>query len=359
MENLTLERDEEILTDKLSDQPASPNFEQDDELKRKVIFLGGIFKQIWEWKKKIIIINSIVAISVISFLLIFTDPYYESNIVILPEFGNNASTLSGLNNLASIAGLNLGEAVPTEIYENLVLSEAVLEQVIYKKYQTKEFSKPVNLVEYFEIEPQEPGDKKSEERQKFLKIFEALTESKIETKIEKLTKILSITIQMPESGLAADVANAIVESLDNYLRTSRKSFAGQQRFYIEKRISQIKDSLTLAENKLKYFRDRNRIVEQSPNLLMEQSRLMRNVEIQQAVFVELTKQQEIARIDEIKDTPVVNYREKAKESVLKAGPSRLKIFSIFLFLSILISFSYYYFKPQLHKYFNLIKKNIK
>ena len=331
----------------------------EDELKRKVIFLSGIFKQIWGWKKQIIIINSAVAIAAVSFLLFFVDPYYESSIAILPEFGNNATTLSGISNLASIAGLNLGEAAPTEIYENLILSEAVLEQVIYKKYNTKEFSKSVNLIEYYEVEPQEAGDKQSEERQKFLKVFEVLTESKIETKIEKLTKILTVTVEMPESKLAADVANTIVESLDNYLRTSRKSFAGQQRFYIEKRISQVKDSLSIAENKLRYFRDRNRIVEQSPNLFMEQSRLMRNVEIQQAVFVELTKQLEIAKIDEIKDTPVINFREEAKDSVLKAGPSRLKILSILLFLSIMISCSYYYFKPQLQKYFSLVKQNIK
>ncbi len=352
-----------ILADEKTETALGPNginkASNEDELKRKVIFLSGIFKQLWGWKKQIILINSAVVIAVISYLILFVDPYYESSIAILPEFGNNASTLSGLSNLASIAGLNLGEAVPTEIYENLVLSEAVLEQVIYKKYSTKEFSKPGNLIGYFEVEPVEPGDRKSEERQKFLKVFEALTESRIETKIEKLTKILTVTVEMPESKLAADVANAIVESLDSYLRTSRKSFAGQQRFYIEKRISQVKDSLSIAENKLRYFRDRNRIVEQSPNLFMEQSRLMRNVEIQQAVFVELTKQLEIAKIDEIKDTPVINSREEAKESVLKAGPSRLKIFSIFFFLSIMISCAYYYFRPQLYKYFHLIKQSIK
>ncbi|HSP86915.1 MAG TPA: Wzz/FepE/Etk N-terminal domain-containing protein [Ignavibacteriaceae bacterium] len=355
MENLSVDNKTEII----SGSNGNNKITKEDELKIKVEFLGKVFKQLWKWKKQIIIINSAVAIAAIAFLLFFTDPYYESSIVILPEFGNNATTLSGISNLASMAGLNLGEATPTEIYENLVLSEAILEQVIYKKYNTKEFSKPVNLIKYFEIEPTEPGNKESEERQKFLKVLEVLTEARIETKIEKLTKILTVTIEMPESELAANVANSIVESLDNYLRTSRKSFAGQQRFYIEKRINQVKDSLAIAENKLRYFRDRNRIVEQSPNLFLEQTRLMRNVEIQQAVFIELTKQLEIAKIDEIKDSPVVNAREKVKESVIKAGPSRLKIFSIFLFLSILVSCSFYYFRPQLQKYFNFIKQNIK
>ncbi len=49
---------------------------------------------------------------------------------------------------------------------------------------------------------------------------------------------------------------------------------------------------------------------------------MRNVEILQTVYVELTKQLEIAKIDEIKDAPVLNVKEFAKSPVKKAGPRR-------------------------------------
>ncbi len=108
--------------------------------------------------------------------------------------------------------------------------------------------------------------------------------SKIETDIERLTKILTITINMPESQLSADVANAVVESLDDFIQNKRKTFATKQKEYIEKRINQVKDSLTVDENILKNFRDKNRIVDLSPNLLLEQSRLERTVQIEQAVL---------------------------------------------------------------------------
>ena len=84
---------------------------------------------------------------------------------------------------------------------------------------------------------------------------------------------------MPEGQLSADVANKLAQSLDLYVRTQRKSYATEQSFYLEKRTSQIKDSLVIAEDKLKNFREQNRITAQSPNLLLEQGRLMRNVEI--------------------------------------------------------------------------------
>ncbi len=58
-----------------------------------------------------------------------------------------------------------------------------------------------------------------------------------------MTKILNVTVTMPEAQLSADVANKLVESLDLYIRTQRKSYATEQSYYIEKRTEQIKDSL--------------------------------------------------------------------------------------------------------------------
>ncbi len=326
------------------------------ELKRKVLFLNKVFNQLWANKKKTITINFLVAVPTILYLLFISKPYYESNVVILPEFGSKSTTLGGLGDLASLAGVNLNNESPTEIYQNLLLSETVLENVINKKYKTEKYSKPVNLIEYFEIEENDSDGPEKAKRRDFLSAYENLVKSRIDTKVEKLTKILSITVQMPESELSAEVANTLVESLDDYIKYKRKSYASQQRFYIEKRIAQVRDSLSIVENQLRNFRDRNRIVEQSPNLFLEQSRLMRNVEIQQAVFIELTKQLEIAKIDEIKETPVINNLEEAKDPVIKAGPQRAKIFLLIMILTFVGSCSYQIFSPQLKSYLNIIKQ---
>jgi len=103
-------------------------------------------------------------------------------------------------------------------------------------------------------------------------------------------KILTVMVEMPESMLSADVANALVASLDKYVRTQRKSFATVNKENILlSRVMQIKDTLTLCEDALKIFREKNRQVAQSPELLLEQNRLVRNVEIQQTIYIELNK----------------------------------------------------------------------
>ena len=261
---------------------------------------------------------------------------------------------SQLSGLASIAGVKVGESAPTELYQNIVTSETVLQEVIYSKYKTQEFSDSVNLIKYFEIDGKDdnPALKK---RKEFLALYEILLQSRISTNVDRMTKILNVTVTMPEAQLSADVANKLVKSLDLYIRTQRKSYATEQSFYLEKRTSQIKDSLIIAENKLKSFREQNRVTSQSPNLLLEQGRLMRNVEILQTVFVELTKQLEIAKIDQIKDAPVLNIKEFAKNPVKKAGPKRASSLITIMFFSLFLSSIYFLFKDDFLRYFKLLK----
>ena len=70
-----------------------------------------------------------------------------------------------------------------------------------------------------------------------------LLKNRISTDVDRMTKILNVTVTMPEAQLSADVANKLAESLDLYIRTQRKSYATEQSFYLEKRTRQIKDSL--------------------------------------------------------------------------------------------------------------------
>ena len=172
--------------------------------------------------------------------------------------------------------------------------------------------------------------------------------------LDRITKVLDIKVTMPESDLSALVANNIVESLDNYIRTKRRSYASEQRFYIQKRLAQVKDSLSAAENKLKNFREENRLVA-SPALMLEQGRLLRNVDILQTVFIELNKQLEIAKIDEIKETPVLNVEELAKDPIIKAGPKRATVFITIVILSFLLSTLYFMFRDDIKKYYIIMK----
>lgn len=328
----------------------------EERFKETVEKLRPYIQNLWAARWKLLIINGVVLVLTLAYLLFLTEPYYTSTVTILPDYGSKESSLGSLSSLASLAGVSVGSGSPTEIYNNLISSESVLAPVIYAKYKTEKYPDSVNLIQYFEIEPDKSLTPELQKRKMFLTEFNALTKNKLVTDVDRMTKILTITATMPEALLSADVANKVAESLDNYIRTKKKSYSSEQRQYIEKRLGQVKDSLNYAENRLMHFKEQNRTVSQSPALILEQTRLSRGVEILNAVYLELSKQLEIAKIDEVKDTPVLNIKEAAKDPIIKTGPKRAFTLVIIMSLSILISAVYLMFSDKIKIYYKLLKK---
>jgi uncharacterized protein involved in exopolysaccharide biosynthesis len=326
----------------------------EEKIQESVERFRPYIRKIWDNRKKLLIFNSAILIITLLYLLLIVKSYYESSVVILPEYGSKSNMLSQFSGLAALAGVKVGDTAPTEIYQNLLQSESVLGPVIYAKYLTKEYPDSVNLIQYYDVKKEDPNPE-IQKRKNFLYVNDLLSKSNIKTDLDRITKILTIKVTMPDAQLSADFANKLIESLDLYIRTKRKSYAGEQRYYIEKRVEQIKDSLNICENKLKNFREQNRMIEQSPNLLLEQGRLMRNIDIQQNIYMELTKQLELAKIDEIKDTPILNIKENAQNPIIKAGPKKLYILILVLLLSVLISITYILFEDTLKKINKIIR----
>jgi uncharacterized protein involved in exopolysaccharide biosynthesis len=299
-------------------------------------------QRIWMIRRKIVIINAFVLLTASILVFIFQKPYYESTIVILPDYGGKSSMMGGLGGLAAMAGVSLGEsASPSDIYKNLLTSESIITPVLAARYKTNKYKDSVNIYEYFDIQPDNDLSADINQRKMFLEAFEIFKKSVIDVSVISMTKILTLKVRMPESKLSADVANNLIKTLDVYVRTKRKSNASIQRAYIERRISEVNDSLTVASNNLKNFQFTNRAITQSPNLLMEQTQLNLKVQILQGVYSELVRQLEIAKIDEIRDAPMLDVREWASEPIEKAGPNSLLTLLGILCLSVFLTVLYF------------------
>ena len=327
----------------------------EEGFRRTVLKLRPHIESLWRHRKKFILFNAAIAGITVIVLLLLVKNYYVSTITILPDYGAKESTLSQLSGLASLAGVNVGGGTPTDVYQNLLTSEAVLGSVIYAKYKTERYPDSVNLIQYFKIEADKDLPKNLQKRLEFLTAFNLLSKAVLTTNVDRMTKILTVTARMPEAALSADIVNNAVESLDNYIRTKRKSYASDQLAYIEERMGQVSDSLRSAEDKLRDFREQNRMVMQSPELMLIQERLSRNVDILGSVYLELRKQYELAKIDVIRDTPVVNVRDYARDPIVKAGPKKLVTLIIIMFLSGVFSALYFMFKTSLKKYVGYVK----
>ena len=75
------------------------------------------------------------------------------------------------------------------------------------------------------------------------------------------------------------------------------------------------------------FKERNRGYEDSPELFMIFSRLFREVEAKKQLYITLQQQLELARIEEVKQTPILHILDYAVPPSRKSSPNR------FLFLA--------------------------
>lgn len=331
----------------------------ENRLRSVVATFQPVFSSVWRNKGRLFAINLLVGSLTVAILFLLVRPYYDTSVKILPDYrsskGGGLSQLSGVASLVGLGGLSLGQSIPPEIYEDLLGSESVQRPVIYAKYQTEEFENPVNLIEYLEIEPDSRVPESLRERQLFLDCMEELNESRIRISIDRISTILTLTVRMPESRLSADVANKLVRSLNEYLLFQNKSFAHEQMNYLNKRLVEVKDSLAEAEVALKSFQERNKNMGGSPDLMLRHARLLRAVELKQAVYIELVKQFEIAKLEGIRDTPILNIREEAGQLAEKTGPPRTVILLAVMLLVTVTSTLYYHHRSSIRTFAAIIR----
>jgi uncharacterized protein involved in exopolysaccharide biosynthesis len=285
---------------------------------------------LWSSRKLIATVTGIATVGAVVVSLLLPE-YYKSTATLLPETNNSKlAGLGGLSDLAALAGVNVGgEGSLAKLYPNIVKSESVLKNVIFANYETKKFNKPVNLVQYWEIEEETPE-----------RSYEVALESlrdELSVSLDNKTNVVTIEILTREPKLSADIVMNVVGQLDEFMRTKRTTNASEQRQWIEARLGEVQDDLEKSENALKEFREKNRRVSDSPQLLLEQARLMREVDINSTLYAELKKQFEIVKIEEIKNLPIINVMDEARPAAKKDRPRRSVILVVTLLLAVVSS----------------------
>jgi uncharacterized protein involved in exopolysaccharide biosynthesis len=137
------------------------------------------------------------------------------------------------------------------------------------------------------------------------------------------TSIVTVKAELPHPELAAAVANRLVAYLNDFNTQTRQSQARERRKFTEQRVGASQQDLREAEEALKRFYQANRSWQQSPQLVFEEGRLRRQVELRQELHLTLRREYETARIEEVNDTPVITVIDVALAPQRKSSPQRL------------------------------------
>jgi uncharacterized protein involved in exopolysaccharide biosynthesis len=114
---------------------------------------------------------------------------------------------------------------------------------------------------------------------------------------------------MPTAALAQLVNERLLQGVNRFNLQTRQSQARAERRFAEDRLHAVRDDVRAVEDSLQQFLQRNRDFKNAPSLTFQHDRLQREVARRQQIYATLSELLEQARLDEVRDTPVITLVE--------------------------------------------------
>lgn len=229
---------------------------------------------------------------------------YTSHASFRPQAAN-----AGQSQIAALAaqfGVGAGSSVSMEtpeFYARLLLSRAILSQLLEDPFTFIHEGEAVegHLSELLSVTASTPEKR----REKALGSLRKMVSSRQAYD----TGVVTVSVSSPWPGLSAQIAQRLLDFTAEFNVQTRQSSASAERAFIDGRYGEAAQQLRVAEDRLQAFLQQNRQYQNSPALMFEAERLQREVAVRQQVYVSLAQALEQARIDEVRDTPVLTLLE--------------------------------------------------
>ena len=253
-------------------------------------------------RRRIVIATAFVA-SLLSLANALGTPVeYTATASFLPRGGEQGAT-SGVSGLAQQFGLSLAASGGVErsprFYQDLLTSREIMDGLIKSRFErsTPEGVTTVDLAEHFEI-------KAATEEEKTARVRRYL-EGVVSVTVRRETGVVTLSVRTDQAELSGSIARRLLELVSAFDVETRQSEASAEREFAAERLGHLREELSTAEDSLKLFLDENRQFLNSPQLSFEHDRLMRRVDMRQELMTAMAQEHERARIDEVRNTPVI------------------------------------------------------
>ena len=244
---------------------------------------------------------------------------YTSMASFMPQ--RSAAQKNSLGGLAAqfgvvVPGAQTGES--PAFYSDLVRSRAILEPLLDTKFrvQTNGVVRTTTIADVYEL--------KGAPAQRREAALRRLRDD-IDVSTSRLTDIVKLSVSARSPDLAQQVAARVITLVNQFNLETRQSQAREERRFVEGRLAAARTDLRQAENRLQEFLQRNRGgFSRAPELLLTNDRLERDVLWRQQVFTSLAQAYEEARIDEVRNNPVITVVDAPVVPVRADGRGTVK-----------------------------------
>jgi len=130
------------------------------------------------------------------------------------------------------------------------------------------------------------------------------------------TGVVRLTVTADFPDLAYQINRNLLQQLDSFNLIRRQSQAATERRFAGDRVGDARNQLAQSEERLQGFLQRNREYRTESSLAFERERLTRDVNMLQQVYTSLVLAFEQARLEEVRDTPLLTVIEHPSVPVL-------------------------------------------
>ena len=346
-----------------------------DKIEKTPLGFSKIFKDLLKHKKLYYKVLSIVLL-LAAFYSFSLPNYYKCVVKLSPELSGSSSR-SSLASLASSFGVNLKgalgnstEALFPTLYPDLMNSvdfKTSLFEIpvtIEGEKDKGEANRTMSYYDYLKNEQKLPWWRSARKgfmkwlvslfkdpKAKEVKDIDPFRLTKEQTKIVKLinkkvvcdvdkkTMLISIEVIDQNALICATMADSVKTRLQKFITDYRTSKARVDLNYNKKLFGEVKAKYEQARQRYAAYADSHRAVSsQSAQTRLEE--LQNEMQLQQQIYQQVVAHMQQAEMKVQEETPAFTTLQSATVPVKKAGPARVRICLIFLFLAFLGTTAY-------------------
>lgn len=331
--------------------------------KPKDVNLVELLLKLWS-ERKLLIKNCCIG-AVIGVIMAFSIPKeYATKVMLAPETSQK-SIGGNLGSLASMAGLNLGsltseDAIQPELYPKIISSTPFLISLFDAKVETKKGELSTTLFDYMEkhqkvtwwsyfiilpveglkwvmdlIKGKEPiGGASNVDSFRLTKdqadVANAI-DNRIRTSVDKKTGVISIVVKMQDPLISAAIADSVKNKLQEFVTTYRTNKARKDLEFAESLYEEAQKEYLKAQKAYAEFTDGNMNIVLA-RYKAEEERLKNKMSLSYGVFSQVAQQLQLAKAKVQETTPVYTVLQPATVPFKGAGPKKLVILFVVVFL---------------------------
>ena len=322
--------------------------EEDNHFDLLEILFFSLYQKIISNLPQFIFFPALLLILAFVNLKFYTIPTYTSVAKILP-LSEGANSGGGVAGIASQFGINIGASgsasglSESSMVPYIIKSRRMARNLLEDSFSTAKFGKEKKLINILFSDTLNQNFSSKQESKAINNVLEMISIKGGGV----ASPLIRLSVVSFEAHFSSEIANSIIENLNALMSEFKLKQVTEKKSFIDSRLFEISFKLKIAEENLRDFRKQNRSIYSSPALMLEQTRLIRDLEMFTQMHLTLVTQSEMIKIEEVSKSTMLQVLDKPEVPIKKTSPKESRVLITWMFAGLCMSFIYIFVKEWL------------